>query len=146
MCTGNCAACPDVVYAVSMDESMRNLAKTVERSATDDSIDSSIAPAIFQNLQRTGIVDFEVKGADEVVSPEDIAKSLRMGAAKFLDAIEEKRNETTKGVSVLTEGCLGPLTMRAVKAGRTITVKVCNSPQVPEGRQLGIVEVTRSWD
>ncbi len=144
LCTGNCDGCPDVVYAIGIDESMKNMAETIEKSVVDDSFDSAVAPAIFESLKQAGIIDPEVDGVEEVASPENIAKGLRIGAAQMLDNIELARDEATKGISILTQGCLGPLTMRAAKAGRTITVTVCNSPQLPDGRAPGMVEVRRS--
>jgi hypothetical protein len=132
---GNCANCPLVSGLVETADGLRDGAEAVGTMALGDDLEE-VAEHIFEMMPE-GIGMLGPDGEPKMVeSPEDIVMAMRSQTTTFLESMDERRDELKDDINRLTDGCDGPLKMRAARAGQLVTVTVCMSPQAPEDCQV----------
>lgn len=132
---GNCAKCPLVKGMIKVSEDLREGAEHIGQAAVGEGPEE-VAEHVFEMLPE-GMAMFGPDGEPRAVeSADDIVTALRSKTATFLEGIDEKRDEVRADIDRITEGCYGPLTMRAARAGQLVMVTVCMSPEAPEDSQV----------
>lgn len=147
-CKRNCANCPAVNDLEKDCDKITQQARRLEETSFDETIDTVMAPAVFENIQDrdTRIMMIDANDNIELVepsSPEDIALSARMTAASFLRYLDSEKERFVQRANEITAECDGPLKMRATKAGRRVTVTVCNSPKAPNTTSTELTTIRR---
>lgn len=132
---GNCANCPLVKGMIEVSDGLRDGAEAIGNMALGDGPEE-VAERVFEMLpEGVGMLgpDGEPK---RIESPEDIVMAMRSQTTTFLEGMDGRREEIKADVGRLTDGCDGPLKMRAARAGQLITVTVCMSPEAPEDSEV----------
>jgi hypothetical protein len=72
-------------------------------------------------------------GIDETSTSDEVAEKIRTSQGESYEMMGEHIEFHHEQIGEYVDGCSGPLKMRAAKAGRVVTVTVCNSPAVFDG-------------
>ncbi len=132
---GNCANCPLVKGIIEISDGLHEGAEVIGNMALGEGPEE-IAERVFEMLPE-GVAMLGPDGEPKTVeSAEDIVMAMRSQTTTFLEGMDEHREELKDDVARLTDGCDGPLKMRAARAGQLITVTVCMSPEAPEDSEV----------
>lgn len=111
--------------------------------AVDPRLDQEMGPEQLAIL--TEIVNvLLLPGEQPAQGQEEVVRILRKRAGEMNSMLGKIQELSQARVSALTDGCTGPLKMRASKGGRVITATVCVSPSIPNGSSIEKIDVNRT--
>ncbi|MCA9347440.1 hypothetical protein KC930_02545 [Candidatus Saccharibacteria bacterium] len=128
-----CSKCP----IAEIERSAIAMEQERYRQLLDEAFSSEIDDEILEIVSQDGhpfmqlINEFLRLDGTEIA--EEIAVAIRKSYAEFIDFVDHHREIHEARLQTLVTGCEGPLCMRAKKAGRVVTVTVCNSPSMYDG-------------
>lgn len=141
ICTGNCAKCPVVLQRAGAIDQGRNMLEKIAKKAMTDSVENDLLDPIFESIERIpgaalGYVgqDGEIKIAESV---DEIASVFRSNTGNTIDGLEIEIDKDQTDLERMVSDCDGPLSMRAIRDGVEVIVRVCMNSDAPEGQAPG---------
>lgn len=147
LCFGNCEGCPLASDLAQEYGELSAIIDFVGERAMSDSLEQN-APGIFEAVQsqmgiRMGMINKEGE-VESIDTPDDLVRASRMSAANIIEAMDEDKEGKKSKIDYITDGCPGPLSMRAERDGVIVKATVCMSPQAPDKKTEEIAYVTRT--
>lgn len=127
--------CPTVLHGLGAIEELADIVRgTTEQAASDKVLEAAeaLSRMLYEEVPNgEGLRMLQADGTEIEVSPEVIAADMRKTGAAVANHFDEQREAGERQLKTLTEACRGPLVLRARKGGRTVLVRLCNSPSIP---------------
>lgn len=140
---GQCSDCPKVGAHLRDIETVEYIKSELTKEVTHPEFEKFIQGDFSVAVESGFVRGVEDASGEIITDSQKLAETIRRMTADNISESDDDIGELKEDIDCLVLECEGPQVLRGVKAGRSIVIIACNSPQLLFGKANEEVSVER---